>query len=375
MFANDVYYEARPTNWNGVWTQATLIAPWSARSDMSVAAMPGTNCVVMVGGTVTGEGQVNDVWASCDGIGRSWTQQTPAGPWWPTAQGALVALFDGQAVGGPQTNSTLLYYPAYNQLLYSSADGGRTWSQLGVAPWTYRAVARFVSDAESNVYLIGGQNYGSIAGDNGNTLGDQSLNDVWYSNNKGVTWYQMATSSYNQAYSTVVQPSSLVYSCVFINYASGSGPNGYHRQLTILGGYQQVYSTSLQLGGTTTYSDTTWSYSQCTCDSISGVRAMSADLIFPGEAVTATSSSSSSGSSKSYSPGATAGIAIGVAVAAALLTALLFLCLGGALGRMSKSSSSSGKSSNSGAKRFEDETGTTAEPSQSDVEMNAPSSP
>ena len=372
VLTNDVWYEARPTNYNGVWTLATAFAPWFARSDMSVAAMPGTNCMLMVGGTQVSGAAFNDVWASCDGMGAVWTVQSAAAPWSPIQQGAFVALYDGQATGGSQANATVLYYPAYNQLVYSSVDGGKTWKALGVAPWTYRTTARFVSDAESNVYLIGGENFGSIAGDNTNTLGTQSLNDVWYSNNKGVTWYQMQTSSNNNAYGTVVQPSSLSYTCAFINYAaSSSGANGYHRQLTVLSGQQQVYSTSLQFGGSTTYSSTTFSYSQCVCDAISGVRAVVADLIFPGEIVTAASSSGSS--SKSYSPGATAGIAIGVAVGTAVLTALAFLLLGGALGRASRSS---GKSSSGGSKRFEDETGG-VEPSQTDVEMHTaqPSSP
>ena len=49
-FVNDVWYEQRPNNNNGRWSLAVLRAPWTARSDMAVAALPGTNCAVMSGG-------------------------------------------------------------------------------------------------------------------------------------------------------------------------------------------------------------------------------------------------------------------------------------------------------------------------------------
>ena len=98
--ANDVWYESNPMNQNGRWQRSRRRAPWFARSDMSVVAMPGTNCVVMIGGTQVNTAEFNDVWASCDGIGANWTQQTGAAPWWPTQQGAIAALYDGTATGG-----------------------------------------------------------------------------------------------------------------------------------------------------------------------------------------------------------------------------------------------------------------------------------
>ena len=370
MFGNDVWYEQRPTNNWGRWNLATQTAPWTARSDMSVAAMPGTNCTIMVGGGGA-SGSYNDVWQSCDGIGAVWTRQTAAGQWWPTNNGAFVALFDGKAVGGSQAYSTLIYYPAFDQLMFSSTNAGVTWQQLGVAPWSYRTAAEFISDAESNVYMIGGDNYDSIAGDALNSLGMQLENDLWFSNTKGVTWYQIKVIT-SSAYGQSVLPSSLAYQCAFVNYqSSSSGLNGYHRQLSIVGGVQQVYSPSLQIGGQATYSTTSFTYSQCLCDAIAGIRAMSADLIFPGESTPTTntpSSQSSGSSSKSYSPGATAGIAVGVAVGAIILTAMCFLCLGGALGGLRKSSGE--KSTTGGSKRFEDETGTEAS-TNSQVEMGS----
>jgi len=166
-----------------------------------------------------------------------------------------------------------------------------------------------------------------------------------------------------------------VYACAFVNYAAGSGANGYHRQLSIVSGFEQVYSTSLQLAGLTTFSGTQFRYPACICDEINGVRAMAADLIWPGETVSS-SSSGSSGGGNTYSKGATAGIAVGVAVAAILLTSLVWCLLGGALGGMLSRSGSkdAGKS-----RRFED----TTEPSTNQsVEMhtnteegNAPVSP
>ena len=287
------------------------------------------------------------MWSTCDGIGAVWTQQTAGAPWSGVSQPAMVALFDGTASGGTQSTATILLYPAYSQLIFSSTNGGSSWTQLGVAPWTYRTTAKFVSDAESNVYLVGGFNYGSTAADDTTALGTQSLNDVWFSNNKGASWYQMPTSTSSQyGYTSPVQPSSFMYSCAFINYASGSGPQGYHRQLTVMSGWQQVYSSQLSFGGLSTYSSSTFTYSQCMCDEITGVRALVADLVFPGESISSSSGSSGSGGSKSFSSGQTAGIAIGVGVGCAVLTALVALCLIGGFGGFLGGKKSSASDSN-----------------------------
>jgi len=159
-------------------------------------------------------------------------------------------------------------------------------------------------------------------------------------------------------------PCLRLYACAFINYQSGNGANGFHRQLSIVGGFQQVYSTQLQLAGLQTFSDTQFRYPACICDEINGVRAMAADLIFPGESVS--SSSASSSSSNTFSKGATAGIAVGVAVGAIILTSLVWCFLGGALaGIMNRSGGKAGKS-----RRFENDDNSTDQSANQSVEMH-----
>ena len=310
VFANDVWLTTNPSwpsnTWPPPpWSQSTAAAPWAARSDMTVAVLPGTTCLLMVGGSSATAGAMNDVWQTCDGAGAVWTQQTASPLFQPLTDGAMVALYDGQLTGGSQSTATVLLYPstypAYGQSIYSSTNAGVSWSFLSDAPWSSRFTAAFISDAESNVYMTGGQ-YG----------------DSWYSPNKGLSWYQL-TATTQAGYSQSIIPASATYACAFLNYQSGSGPQGYHRQLTVYSGFLSVYSTQLQVGGSSTYGN--FSVSQCICDTVTGVRAMVADLIFPGETISQAGSGGGGGggSSTSYSSGQTAGIAVGVGVGCILL--------------------------------------------------------
>ena len=106
-------------------------------------------------------------------------------------------------------------------------------------------------------------------------------------------------------------------------------------------------------------------YPACICDEINGVRAMAADLVWPGETVSGSSSSSSN--SKTFSKGATAGIAVGVAVAAIVLTSMVWcLFCGAAAGSLSRS----GGKSVSKSRRFENENEQTDTSTNQSVEMH-----
>ena len=308
QLANDVWYTTSP-NWvSGTWPPpawqvGVLAAPWTARSDMTVAALPGTPCVLMVGGQ-SASAVMADVWQSCDGTGSQWTLQTATPGFSGLTDGAMVALFDGKATGGSQGTATVLLYPssypAYGDAIYASVNAGQSWVFVSDAPWSSRYTAQFTADAENNVFMVGGQ-----------------LPDSWYSSDKGVTWAQMQSVT-NVGYSQAFQPASSTYACNFINYGSGSGPQGYHRQLTVYSGFISVYSSTLQVGGPTSFGN--FSVSQCLCDTVTGVRAMVADLVFPGEKIVVTSQGSSGGGGgTTFSQGQTAGIAVGVGVGCLLL--------------------------------------------------------
>ena len=332
--ANDVWYNTQPTFNFGPgganagqqpsWVQATGAAGWTARSDMSVAVYPGTNNVLMAGGSDVNGNLLNDVWMSTDGTGATWTQTTAAAPFPPFSQGAIVALYDGTATSGTQSSATVVLfassYPTYNQYVWQSTNQGTAWTSVGVAPWSTRFTEKFVADAENNVYMVGGQS-----------------GDSWWSSNKGVSWSQLRQVS-NAGYPSPVQLSAATYSCAGILYQPGSGPQGYHRQLVVFSGTAiSVFNPYFTFGGQLTYGSSSVSIQQCLCDTVTGgVRALAADLIFPGESVSPVivagggttnsgNSASSSSSSNTFSRGATAGIAVGVGVGCMLLCCLLFL--------------------------------------------------
>ena len=315
---NDVWSS---TTQGASFTLATMIAPWQARSDMSVAAMPGSLCVVMMGGSMAGT-LTNDVWSSCDGSGIIWSIQTAAAPFPPFIQAAVVFLYDGSAVSSSnaQQYSTLIAYTDGVNALYQSLDLGTTWGLIGQAPWSYRETAKFTADIDGGLYFLGGAGVG----------------DAYYSTSKGQSWTQLKAASGVSGLSSPVTLSSAAYSCDALLYtASSTAPNGYHKQLVVYGGAIEVYSgsSSSRIGPTTV------SPPICSCDSIPGIRALLADLIFPGESYTGSggsgggttsTSSSSSSNNANLSKGAVAGIVIGCAAGVALLVLLaVWLCLAG----------------------------------------------
>lgn len=333
--ASDVWYNAAP-NFNfgpgaanagqqPAWVQATSAAGWTARSDMSVAVYPGSNTVLLAGGSDVYGSLQNDVWITSDGSGAAWTRATAAAPFPPFSQAAIVALYDGTATGGTQQYATVLLfassYPTYNQYVWQTTNQGSVWSTVSVAPWSTRFSQKFVADAENNVFMVGGQS-----------------GDSWWTSTKGVTWSQLRQVT-NAGYPSPVQLSAATYTCAGILYQPGSGPQGYHRQLAVFSGTAiSVFNPQFTFGGQTTYGSSAVSIQQCLCDTVTGgVRALAADLIFAGESVspvvvsgggtvnTGNSAVGSSSDSNTFTRGQTAGIAVGVGVGCMLLCCLFFV--------------------------------------------------
>ena len=361
VILNDVWYSADQAN---TFNQSA-VAPWPPRSDMGVAVVPGTNCVLVAMGSNYGT-LYNDLWSSCDGYGAVWQQRNPAMPW-PQAQNpSVVALYSSGTPDQANPTNTILLYTSATQYIYSSSNMGQTWSAGVEAPWAPRSTAKLLADTSNNVYLVGGTNKDSEQGGN---AGFTTQPDVWFSWNSGQNWVMLKQLT-NSGYNNPVTLQLADYSCAAINY------RGSHRQLVMYSGAISVYNNAqvVQVGQ--------WgNQPTCTCTSQTGIRALLGDLLFSGESANPNngasdglSGSSNSGGGNKFSSGATAGIAVGVGVGVALLCLIGIVFCFGAGAFTGGKASSNGKSTNgetstavpSKHSKFNDEPSTNA----SQVEMN-----
>ena len=362
--ANDVWYS---TDQGSSFNIANEGAPWAARSDLGVAVVPGTNCVLLTSGA-NWSNNFNDVWSSCDGFGTVWVQQTAAAPWPPVASFTLylglsntvntafsdgvtytssnpsiVALYDNTASNSSQPTSTIVLYTAADNLLRTSNNMGATWTTGSEVPWQARVTGRFIADSSNNVYLVGGSAQN----------GEQQLQysgvfvlqpDVWFSWNKGASWVMLVQNT-NAGYSTPVTLALASYSCAAMIHSSG------HRQALVYSGQIDVYNNQ-----NTVATGVWFNQPVCTCTSQTAQRSVFGDLIFPGEGTPNNlPSSSSSSSSTTFSRGQTAGIAVGVGVGCMLLCCLLFVFAYGAGALTGKSTTEPASSRTSAPRKFEDE--------------------
>jgi hypothetical protein len=215
---NDVWSS---TNGGATFTLATGQAPWRNRSDISVAVMPNSNNIVIIGGQAS-TGGLNDCWLSSDGAGVLWTQRTTTPPFPPFQDAAFVSMYDGTSTAF----ATLVLYTGQNANVWSSTDAGSTWQPIAFAPWYIRQSAQFVADADNLLWFMGG---------------NVATGDIWMSTDKGFTWafiQQMTTSS---VWPNVADYQSSQYSCLFTTYIPNAlSPNGYHKQLVLYGGMNSI---------------------------------------------------------------------------------------------------------------------------------------
>ena len=366
VILNDVWYS---TDSASSFNQST-VAPWPPRSDMGVAAVPGTNCVLMAMGSNYGT-LFNDIWSSCDGYGAVWTMQSGALPWPKAQEPSIVALYPASGTTPDQMNptSTVLIYTSATQYIYSSSNMGKSWTAGFEVPWSSRTTAKLLADTSNNVYIVGGAGKDAEQGGNG---GFTVQPDIWFSWNSGQSW-QMLKQLTTAAYNNPVTLQLADYSCASIN------TRGSHRQLVLYSGAINVYNSAqvVQVGQW-------WNQPTCTCTSQTGIRALLGDLLWPGESADsnngasdglAGSNNGGGGNGNKFSSGATAGIAVGVGVGVALLCLLaIVFCFGaGALtgkraaGGGGKSASGEGVSTGgSRHSKLDEEPSTNA----SQVEMN-----
>ena len=151
---------------------------FSARAFHSSAVLG--NAIYVIGGNspVGGVGNfLNDVWKSTDN-GETWVDMSATGLLQiqthssVALDGALYVMGGAAAAAGLQNN------------VWKSTDGGKTWANVATTQFNDRAYHSSVV-AGSDIYTIGGSS--SL------TLGSLR-DDVWKSDNAGVTWNQVTTS-------------------------------------------------------------------------------------------------------------------------------------------------------------------------------------
>ena len=218
--------------------------------------------------------------------------------------------------------------------------------------------SKFVVDLSNNIYMPGGMDPNNNIGDSGNY--NNGIGDVWFSGNMGVTWSRISQVT-NVGYSSPVTLSTASYSCATL--ITGASP---HRQIFVYSNWIEVYSaTASVVSRGNGFGIPT---AQCTCDSLTGIRSVVGDLVFPGESpnnLPTSPSSSSSSSSTTFSQGATAGIAIGVGLGVGLLCCVFFLVffLGGRGGEHKGKGFSASSSPKHSHMEEEPSTNSTAQPS------------
>ena len=174
-------------------TVATYTAPWSPRLNPTVVSLPGTNQALLIGGVVTGPISIQpfDVWLTTNiELGAtSWQLQSDA--FLPSLLSGAASAVPASSASSSSSAAVILHTGgslyaangssvASTNQVWSSADLGRTWTQLQPAPWTPRSSQSQVTDSYSVVYV-----YGGVGQSNGLT---SYLRDLWYTTDAALTW-------------------------------------------------------------------------------------------------------------------------------------------------------------------------------------------
>lgn len=186
-FLNDVW---RSDDGAFSWYQVLEHAPWSGRAGHK-ALVVGDEIWVLGGGVRTLlRGLLNDVWASAD-RGATWTQRTAHAEWSPRA-GMETAVFGSRVLvmGGDHDVPVFSSKgPNYHDV-WSSDDGGRSWTLIGDADWSTRTGQKCTQlQVNGSVYCVGG------AHQNGTTF---LQHDVW-SSKDGDKWTQVSDTAWGCA--------------------------------------------------------------------------------------------------------------------------------------------------------------------------------
>ena len=248
-FSNTVYSSSSS---NGIAFTQVANAPWSPRAGFITCTMPYSNLVLVIGGT-TAAGNVNDIWASSDGLGAAWSKPATTVPWSEAGilAGTCVFLYDGAQVpslGSTQAYSTLLVFTQTNHY-YRSVTGGASWitqpnpytplqPTYQTAPWSSqfdssktRYGIEVVADYDNHLYAMAGTGVWD--------------NTMWWSGDSGFLWYRMTQiNTLNSAY--FIQAST---SCLGLNYVRNpAATGGYNKTLVLYAGNIQFDDGATKVG-------------------------------------------------------------------------------------------------------------------------------
>ena len=155
------------------WNTLTEAPGWSTMVSAAAVKMANGHIVIMGGSN-------NETYMSADD-GATWTLQNNT-PQWTSRNGGAAVVVEGTGIiynGGQDVDGI------YTNATYRSDDEGATWTTINEScPWGGRAYQGMVVNSLGTIYLWGGQ------GDGG-----EKLNDVWQSEDNGVTWSLITASA------------------------------------------------------------------------------------------------------------------------------------------------------------------------------------
>ena len=186
---NDLRF-AGPGILSASWELLTSNAEWTARNQHSSVILPNGSILLM--GGIDNSGDLNDIWRSNDG-GATWTQVTDNAEWSARRAHTSVVLPDGSIVlfgGFTQVSGSLI--PRND--VWRSTTEGETWHLMTDSPeWPSRINSPSLVLPDGDILLIGGGLH----------------NDVWRSDDKGKTWTLVSDDAGWQkrsSHSTVLLP-------------------------------------------------------------------------------------------------------------------------------------------------------------------------
>lgn len=190
------------------WRQALEIAPWPSRWGHAAVALP-EGTMLLCGGMGGNGKELGDVWRSALD-GSNWTRLTLEAPWCARVGHRLVALQGGAesclVLGGRGPGGIAM------RDAWLSATGGESWQLIcGEAPWPARSSFGAVCLASGRLLVAGG------LGESGGLL-----NDVWSSEDRGLSW-QQATATASWPARQALGLAALPDDAVLLTGGSGSG--------------------------------------------------------------------------------------------------------------------------------------------------------